>query len=215
MLEAVVLGVVGVLLPREALWRARIAAVATRLERHGIPRAAFERAARLELRQAGGRSPVSRALARLDHRLPAELERQLVLTWMATIPATAPRAADSRAFRCLGERYRVALLDDGDATGLEAWVESQGLADLVPERLWMDRLGRQARPPSRLAFHWLERRLGLRPQECLYLAGSSSLQRAARSAGWRVERFDSGAGGLPAWVERLESAEPHARGGSA
>jgi FMN phosphatase YigB (HAD superfamily) len=215
MLEAVVVGVVGVLLPREALWRARIAAVATCLERHGIPRAAFERAALLEMRSGREHSPVSRALARLDRRLAAALERQLVLTWTRTMPATPPRAADSLALRCLGERHRVALLDDGDATGLETWIESQGLAGVIRERLWIDRLGQQARPPSRLAFHWLERRLGLRPQECLYLAAGPQLLRAAQSAGWRVERFDAGAGGLPAWVERLESDEAHPRGGSA
>jgi hypothetical protein len=57
MLEAVVLGVVGVLQPREVLWRARVAAVAARLESHGISPVAFERAAWAALRSDGERSP--------------------------------------------------------------------------------------------------------------------------------------------------------------
>lgn len=88
--------------------------------------------------------------------------------------------------RRLANILDLALLDDGDELDLQAAVGRLQIDDLVTLRVWTPRLGHAARPPRPLAFRWLANRWGFRPSECLYVAGRTDLEAAARRAGWCV-----------------------------
>lgn len=184
MLEWVVLGVAGVLQPREALWTAEVATAEAWLGARGTaPRGL--RAALLERLRRGEPAPVTRTLRGLGLVLTATEERALVLAMRQAVPvpgASAPRPAMQR----LRSRYRLGVLDTGPGARMEAWISQLAVADLVEQRLWTDDLGHQARPPRRLAFRWLAERLEASSGQCLYVAGTEPLREAARRAGWRV-----------------------------
>lgn len=116
--------------------------------------------------------------------------------------AEAARSACAR----LRSGLELALLDDGDESALEFAVQRLDLHDLVPRRVWIGRLGSQARPPRPLAFRWLANRWGIRPVQCLYVAGCDPLADAARRAGWHVLPFHRlGMQDLHALADRLDA----------
>lgn len=184
MVEVIVLGVAGVLQPVDAAWAAEVAAALQDLARNGLPAADFERRAWARMR-AGEPAPLARAVRdRAPHWPPARV-RALLQTVRDAVPART-NGPHLDALRFLRASHRLALLDRGPASRMEAWVAGLGVADLVGRRLWTDDLGAQARPPRSLAFRWLAERLDLRPRECLYVPGTSLLRQAALGAGWRV-----------------------------
>lgn len=133
---------------------------------------------------------------------------------LATAPQTSfmldrnVAAASRSALARLRSGYDLALLDDGDESALETEVQRLDLQDLVPLRVWTPRLGLQARPPRPLAFRWLANRWGVRPVQCLYVAGCDPLAEAARLAGWRVVPFHlhpSGMEDLHTLADRLDA----------
>jgi len=90
------------------------------------------------------------------------------------------------ALRRLQDTAPVVLLERGPFDPLENWARESGLAPLTTFRLWTARLGDQARPPSRLPFRFLQRRLDLRPSEGLYVGCDPATLAAARRAGWET-----------------------------
>jgi hypothetical protein len=87
------------------------------------------------------------------------------------------------ALRSLGDRAAVVLLERGPSDALEAWAVETGVAAVTTFRLWTARLGDQARPPSRLPFRFIQRRLDVRTTDSLYVGCDSGLLEAARRAG--------------------------------
>jgi FMN phosphatase YigB (HAD superfamily) len=185
-LEAVTLGIAGVLRPRGDVWADRLAAVAEELSRRGFPGDRFRVHALERLHRSGERAVVTRTLSDLQIRLSSEEVRRLVR--LSRHPVRCP-AASSRQRAALGRlasRYRIAFLEAGPLETLDLYLRGLGLRDFPERCLGTAQLGRQAEPPSALAFRWLAERLELRPDECLYVAGSGSMQAAATRAGWQV-----------------------------
>ncbi|MFQ5600965.1 MAG: hypothetical protein ACE5G2_10495 [Candidatus Krumholzibacteriia bacterium] len=211
MLEAVVLGVAGVLVPRQRFWEAGIEAAARCLEASEIRRATFRPAALRRLRRCGPRSLISRSLRDLNLEIPAARVREAILAARAARPRVSPDAHQRSALRHLASGFRLACLDAGEPSSLDETLRALGLDDLPEYCLWVARLGGQAQAPSRLGFRWLEERLELRPAACLYVTGSADLTRGAARAGWRVwPETCSGANedviDVDALVERVNAA---------
>ena len=187
MVEAVGLGVRGVLVPLAAFRLAGIEAATRYLEPHGVPAADFRRAAREQLRLHGPRGLISRSLWDLHLELPAATQRQAVLRARAAVPLVQEIAGLRALLAEVAAHHRVTFVDGGDPEVLDAVLVRLGLDALPARRLWTRRLGRDVSPPRPFAFRWLAERWGLRPHLCLYLAGVSAGWQAARQAGWRVE----------------------------
>jgi FMN phosphatase YigB (HAD superfamily) len=90
------------------------------------------------------------------------------------------------ALRDLSEGLKLVLLDDGPMDDLEAWAQESGVAALADFRLWTERLGGQARSPSRLPFRFVTRRLDVAPDSSLYIGWDSGTLEAARRSGCRT-----------------------------
>jgi hypothetical protein len=88
------------------------------------------------------------------------------------------------ALRTLGQTAPVVLLERGSADALESWAHETGAAALTAFRLWTERLGRQARPPSRLPFRFIERRMQFNASAGLYVGVDDGVLDAARRAGF-------------------------------
>jgi FMN phosphatase YigB (HAD superfamily) len=185
MLQAVVLGIGGVLGAWETLRQAEIDAACAWLSAQGI---ASERFAAAAQRRHGQPAWVTRALADSHCHLPSGACRELVLATRAAIPAAAP-TPHRAGLVDLARRHVLGALDCGPRLRLERWSERLGVADLFRHRLCTDDLGGAAQPPRVAAFRFLARQLDLRAAECLYLAGAPAVARAARAAGWHVVAF--------------------------
>jgi hypothetical protein len=186
MLEAVFLGVRGVLLPRPAFETAFIEAAATAFVAHGVPRDAFRAAARRRLAQTGPRALLSLSLQDLRIQLAPELVRATWLKARRAVPAVEEPSSFCAALRDLARRFEVGFVDAGPPEVLDGVLQGLRLDALPCRRLWTEWLGRLARPPRGLAFRWLTRRLGVRPSLCLYIAGTPTAWSAATEAGWSV-----------------------------
>lgn len=75
------------------------------------------------------------------------------------------------------------LLERGPFDALEEWAKATGVADIATFRLWSNRLGRQANPPSRLPFRFIHRRIDVAPRQCLYAGCDEATLFAAERAG--------------------------------
>jgi FMN phosphatase YigB (HAD superfamily) len=185
-LEAVVLGVIGVLQSREALRRAQVEAAVAHLRSSGFAPESFPTPALGQLEDGNRPLRVSRALRATGVILPAAIERQVVRAAANAYPRTVLAPEHRQALKQLRVRFRLALLDDGEGARMDPWVRSLGLDSLFERQLWTSDLCRQARSPSPYPFRWLADRFGLRPKECMYVSGAQGLRRAATAAGWRV-----------------------------
>jgi FMN phosphatase YigB (HAD superfamily) len=182
LVQAVVMGIGGVLSPWAALADAEVDAAAAWLERRGFEADGFVAAAR---RRHGEPAWLGRALADAGVRLDLGARRELVLR-TRTAPPRAQTSPHRGAIAALGRSVRVAALDSGLSVRMEAWVQALGLADVFRHRLWTEDLGLAARPPRPLAFRFIARQLDLRPVDCLYVAGHPTLAAAAQRAGFQV-----------------------------
>jgi FMN phosphatase YigB (HAD superfamily) len=183
MLEVVALGVTGVLKPREDLWTAEITSARAWLTERGFSIPGFETAA-LAAYRGGEQAPLWRALRQSGLHLAIEARRALQCSVQRAVP---PPAASLRStVRSLVGDLRLVFLDAGDGRRMDAWIANLGLARLAERHVWTDDLGGEARPPSPLAFRWLQDRLGVSASRCLYVAGCPLLRRAALAAGWQV-----------------------------
>ena len=107
----------------------------------------------------------------------------------AAAPGSTGIAGDAgrrSALRALAQIAPVALVERGPADALETWAQRSGSAGLVSFRLWTERLGAQARPPSRLPFRFIQRRLDVPCSRSLYIGGDSEMLDAALRAGCQV-----------------------------
>lgn len=184
MIEAVVLGVGGVLQPRTALWGAEVDAACRWLDARGLP-AARLRAAAASLRGRGHRADIGSCVQTAALGLPGRAARDLLVAARRAVPDQDAPGIRADLVR-LRLDHRLAFLDQGDGSRMDAWLARLGVGDLGERRLWTGDLGLQAHPPRPLPFRWLARRLDLPSDRCLYVPGTADLQLAARRAGWRV-----------------------------
>ncbi len=184
MLEAVILGVRGVMVPTAAFEHAGIEAAAAVLATLGVCPRSFRRAARRRLDQDGPVSLISRTINDLELRLTPGAVRPAVLAAREARPPCERDPQWQAVLSELGRRFRLALLDAGCADSLEGLREALGLAQL--RALWTEKLGTAASPPSPLAFRWLARCLDVRPSGCLHVAGTRAAWNGARRAGCRL-----------------------------
>jgi FMN phosphatase YigB (HAD superfamily) len=181
-IQAVVLGVGGVLAPVAAIGHAEIAAAADWLDARGHRGTEFRRAA---AQRYGMPAWVAVALRDAGIALAPADRARLVLACRDAIPAAAP-SPHRAALRALSARWVTGALDCGPRRRLDGWFDRLGLDDLLRHRLCTEELGLAGRPPRPTAFRFMQRRLDLRPAECAYVAGTHALALAATTAGWRV-----------------------------
>ncbi len=190
MLDAVILGVQGVLVPNRSFQQAAIAAAAQRLAAEGVPPALFLAAAERRLAATGPRALVSRTLRDLDCTLPPQRVRAAVLAARHAIPAFVLDPEARQALLALAARCQLGFLDSGSPAVMDALLDRCNLGRLVTTRLWAESLGWCARPGRCLAFRWLARRLALPPSACVHVAQPGPQREAARRAGWQVWPHD-------------------------
>ena len=186
MLDAVILGVQGVLVPSLSFQQAAIGAAAQRLAAEGVPPALFHAAAERRLAVTGPRALVSRTLSDLDCTLPPHRVRAAVLAARQAVPCFALETEVRQALLALGGRTVLGFCDSGSPAVMDALLDRLGLSRLAGTRLWTDSLGWSARPGRCLPFRWLARRLALPPAACLHVAMAPPQRDAARRAGWQV-----------------------------
>ncbi|UCE03977.1 MAG: hypothetical protein JSW67_07320 [Candidatus Latescibacterota bacterium] len=215
MIEAVILGVRGVLVPAAKLREAAIEAAADALATQGVPRRPFCSAAAERLDRFGPRALVSRSLRDLGLRVDGRAARGAVMAARSACPRLQPDPSIRALLGQFATTYRLALLDEGPVAALESCLCDLGIRDLVERCVWTEQLGRDAAPPSAFAFRWLLQRCDLRPRECFYVAPSPRLRQAARAAGCRAwppgDPGCEGAGGtrdLERLLDRLDAGGP-------
>jgi len=85
--------------------------------------------------------------------------------------------------RGIASHTSLVLLERGPFDALEEWSQATGVADIATFRLWSDRLGRQANPPSRLPFRFIHRRIDVAPGQTLYAGCDQATLFAAKRSG--------------------------------
>ena len=186
MLDAVILAVQGVLVPRLSFQRASIDAAATSLAAHGVPPAEFRRSAMERLATYGACGLVSRTLADMRWSVSPAAQRGAVLAARAVAPCHTFAPEVRHAIRALGARRALGFFDAGPRDVLERLLEALGLGDLQVTTLWAESLGREACAGRPLPFRWLSRRLCLAGSSCLHVATAGPAREAAQRAGWQV-----------------------------
>ena len=190
MLDAVILGVQGVLVPSRSFQQAAIAAAAQRLAVEGVPAALFHAAAEHRLAAHGPCALVSRTLRDLDCSLPPQRVRAAVLAAREAVPSFVLEPEARQALLALAARCHLGFLDGGSPAVMDALLDRCGLNRLTITRLWAESLGWCARPGRCLPFRWLARRLALLPSACVHVAPLGPQREAARRAGWQVWPHD-------------------------
>ena len=179
MVQAVVLGLVGVLDSMAAVRRAEIDAFVDWIAARGGRRDDAAGAA------ASGAPGWQSAALRAAGLAP---QSQLACEGVQHARAAAP-PCDPTALRAWMEPVRgvvpVTFLESGPRARLDAWCAALGTPAGGVPRVWTRDLGADAEPPRPLAFRWLARRLDLPAHACLYVAGRAELAAAARAAGWQ------------------------------
>ena len=187
MLEAVGLGVRGVLVPQLTFWMAGIQAASSVLESHGIQAEQFELAAGRRVRRDGPRGLISRCLRDLKAAPPTWAQRQAVLAARGAVPAVGDLGWLRTLLAAVATDHQLGFVDNGVPEVMDAVLDRLGLGALPARRVWTRSLGLDVALPRPFAFRWLAERWGLRPQACLYVAGTRAGWEAARQARWRVE----------------------------
>src|SRR5262245_60290401 len=179
MLDAVILGVQGVLVPSRSFEQAAIAAAAHRLAAEGVPPGLFHAAAERRLAASGPRALVSRTLRDLDRSLPPQRVRAAVLAAREAVPSFVLESEARQALLALAARCQLGFFDSGSPAVMDALLDRCGLGRLVTTRLWAESLGWCARPGRCLPFRWLARRLALSPASCVHVAQPGPQREAA------------------------------------
>lgn len=182
MVQAVVLGLVGVFDSVAAVRAAEVAAFVDWIAaRAGRRHAAADAADAARAGTPGWQSAALRAAGLAP-------QSQLACQAVQHARAAAP-PCDPAAVRAWMEPVRgvvpVAFLDSGPQARLDAWCAALGIERGGLPRLWTRDLGADAEPPRPLAFRRLARRLDFPAHACLYVAGRTELAAAARAAGWQ------------------------------
>jgi len=186
MLDAVILGVSGVLVPGAAFCHAALELAAVRLARHGVSPAKFLDAAHTRHALHGSKALIARTLHDIGVRLSPDLVRQVVVAARQAAPMPSIDVWTLDALRDLSARRTVGFFDCGNPVALDACLAHWGLLGFKASSLWAGELGAAASPPRTLAFRWLSRRLDVPGARCLHVAGTGDSREAARRAGWRV-----------------------------
>lgn len=207
-MQALFLGIRGVLVPEHRFHLASIQAAARCLSGAGVDPADFHAAARRRLKASGPLAIVSRTLNDLKVRPAPQWVRRGCREAAIAVPSVRRDDGLRASLRFLASAVRLAFVERGPAAVLEALLARLGLTDVAERRLWLEQLGHDAAPPRGLAFRWLARRLELRPRDVLYVAGADAMHRAARRAGCRSLRCPAAEAGNVEWlIERLEWSE--------
>lgn len=186
MVDAVILAVQGVLVPRSSFQRAAVDAASLCLAEHGVPAPAFRRAALRRLATSGSGAFVSRTLADMHRQVPPALRRRAVLAARAGAPQHEFAAEVRHALRALRAHRVLGFFDGGRRETLDALLARLGCPPPPMLALWAESLGEQARPGRALPFRWLTRRLDIPASLCLFVATAGPERRAARRAGWHI-----------------------------
>ena len=215
MLDAVILAVQGVLVPRSSFQIASIDAAASCLAAHGVPAQAFRRAARERLDTHGPEGLVSRTLTDMGLTVPPAAQRCAVLAGRAEGPRHDFPPEVRQAVRALAARRVVGFFDNGPREVLDRLLRALGIEELQPTALWAESLGREARAGQPLPFRWLSRRLCIASSRCLHVAVAGPARGAALRAGWRVwPEIAPADGPLELWqlVDWLDTQDGSERG---
>ena len=95
------------------------------------------------------------------------------------------------SLREIASHTPLVLLERGPFDSLEEWSQSRGVAAIATFRLWTGRLGAQAKPPSRLPFRFIQRRIDVTPGHSIYIGCDEATMFAARRAGcatWHIQQ---------------------------
>jgi len=213
MLDAVILGVSGVLVPSRAFDHAALELAANRLARHGVSASRFLEAGRSRQALHGPKALIARTLRDLELDLSPALVRQAVLAAREAVPTASIDVGTLDALRDLSARRIVGFFDCGSPAALDACLARWGLRGFRPSSLWAQELGAAASPPRALPFRWMSRRLGVPAPHCLHVAGARESRESARRAGWSVwpsrppsETAPVDLWQLVDWIDRAEGA---------
>lgn len=211
MLDAVILGVAGVLVPSAAFGQAALEQAANRLARHGVSPARFLDAVRSRQAVHGSKALIARTLSDMHLDISPALVRQVIVAAREAVPKPSVDVWTLDALRDLSARRTVGFFDRGSPLALDACLARWGLSGFKRSSLWAEELGAAASPPRPFAFRWLSRRLEVPPNHCLHVAGTRDSREAARRAGWQVwpQRPPSETAMLDLWqlVDWIDCAE--------
>ncbi len=186
MLDAVILGVSGVLIPRAVFDQAALELAANRLARHGVSPSRFLEAGHSRQILHGPKALIARTLQDMKLHLSPALVRQAVLAARDAVPTASIDVWTLDALRDLSARRTVGFFDRGSPAALDACLARWGLSGFKPSSLWAEELGAAASPPRALPFRWLSRRLDVPAARCLHVAGARDSRQSAHRAGWSV-----------------------------
>ncbi len=211
MLDAVILGVSGVLVPSAAFGLAALELAASRLARYGVPPARFLDAVQSRHALHGSKALIARTLNDMQVQISPALVREVVVAARDAVPNPSVDVWTLDALRDLSARRTVGFFDRGSPVAMDACLARWGLSSFKPSSLWAEQLGAAAAPPRPFAFRWLSRRLEVPPHHCLHVAGARDSRAAARRAGWQVwpQRSQSETAMLDLWqlVDWIDGAD--------
>jgi putative hydrolase of the HAD superfamily len=205
--DALVFDMDDTLYPESSYARSGLCAVASAL--HSILRVPNLEERLLNLYENGDRSRVyNRFLAEIGRSDDQGLLDRMIETHRNHRPEIELYPDADDALTAWRDRTRLGLISDGYLVAQRAKVAVLGLADRMDEVILTDEKGREFWKPSPWAFEEMALRLGVRPQDCVYVADNPSKDFVAPNRlGWRTVQLLR-AGGIYADRAPAEGGRP-------